>query len=434
MRIFRLLTLLLGCVFCVVSCKVHQEEAPVSSTSPALPAPAMKRMSDLRYGLEIQNHQIEYDAIQRNQFLSDILSSHEVDMGTIDRLARQSVEVFDVRKMKAGNSYAIIKPKEDSSKVDYFVYEINKADYVVFDLTDGLSIYEGQKRITTEEREASGIIYSSLYMTIQENELDLNLSGMLSDIFAWSLDFFHTQKGDYFKVVYDEQFVEGESIGISAIKAAQFHHADRDHFAFSFAQDGRPNYFDEDGNSLRKEFLKAPLNYSRISSGFSYKRFHPILKRYRPHLGVDYAAPRGTPIHAIGDGEVIAARYSKGNGRFVKVRHNGVYTTQYLHMSKFAKGIKTGIYVKQGDVIGYVGSTGLATGPHLCFRFWKNGQQVNPRAIESPPTEPVREDNIAVYQQVKEQMMGRLSLIPLLDPQASMAMGTDLNTDESNGS
>ncbi len=421
MKIFRLLTLLLGCVFCVVSCKVPQEKQVAASDTLTLPIPSMKRMSDLRYGLEVKDHEVVQASIQRNQFLSDILSSHNVGMGMIDRLARQSVEVFDVRKMKAGNPYAIIKQKADTSKVDYFVYEINKADYVVFDLTDGLTIYEGQKTVTTEEREASGIIYSSLYMTIQENDLDLNLSGMLSDIFAWSLDFFHTQKGDYFKVIYDEQFVEGESIGISAIKAAQFHHADRDHYAVNFAQDGRPDFFDEEGNSLRKEFLKAPLSYSRISSGFSYRRFHPILKRYRPHLGVDYAAPRGTPIHAIGDGEVIAASYSRGNGRFVKVRHNGVYTTQYLHMSKFAKGIKTGKSVKQGDVIGYVGSTGLATGPHLCFRFWKNGQQVNPRTIESPPTEPVREDNLVAYKQVSDKMLGRLSQIPLEKREAPIA-------------
>jgi murein DD-endopeptidase MepM/ murein hydrolase activator NlpD len=230
----------------------------------------------------------------------------------------------------------------------------------------------------------------------------------LSEIYQWSIDFFGLQEGDKFKVIYDESFVDSNSVGISRIHAAWFYHAGHAFWAIPFEQDSVMSYFDEEGNSLRKAFLKAPLRFSRISSGFSNSRLHPILKIRRPHHGVDYAAPIGTPVQAVGDGQVIAAAYQRGGGNYVKLKHNGVYTTAYLHLSKFGKGIKQGAYVKQGDVIGYVGSTGLSTGPHLDFRFYKHGKAVNPLKVEAPPVEPVHEENLLDYELVKQSMMAAL--------------------------
>jgi murein DD-endopeptidase MepM/ murein hydrolase activator NlpD len=215
--------------------------------------------------------------------------------------------------------------------------------------------------------------------------------------------FFGLQVGDSFSVVCDEELVDTISLGCGKIHAAYFRHVDHDFYAVPFTQGGIESYYDLEGNSLRKAFLKAPLKFSRISSGFSHNRLHPVLKIYRPHHGVDYAAPSGTPVYAIGDGKIIkAARgYNRGAGNIIKIRHNGVYSTAYLHLKSFAKGIKTGVYVKQGDLIGYVGSTGLSTGPHLDFRFYKNGKAINPLRVEAPPVEPVLDSNRVAYDSVK---------------------------------
>jgi murein DD-endopeptidase MepM/ murein hydrolase activator NlpD len=258
-----------------------------------------------------------------------------------------------------------------------------------------------------------------------DNGIDISLAARLENIYAWTIDFFYLQKGDYFKVVYEEEFVEGESIGISRIKGATFSHGGKDFHALYFDQEGKPDYFDEAGNSLRKAFLKAPLQYSRISSRFSNSRFHPVLKRYKAHLGVDYAAPHGTPIMAVGDGIVQEATRRGGNGNFVKIKHNSMFATQYLHMSGFAKGIRPGVAVRQGEVIGYVGSTGLATGPHVCFRFWKNGQQVNPLAIEMPPSEPILDTLREQFQLAWDSMAGRLSGIPLVEEAPVLAISDE---------
>ncbi len=413
MNVILRLTLLPALFLCFSSCQKKIADAPPSAASSLaeLPAPELKRMADDKYGIAIDQYVVIEEKIKRNQFLSDILSAHDVAYPKVDAMARKSKEVFDVRKMKAGNPYILLK--NDQAQVDYFIYEINKADYVVYDLRNEVEVNMGRKPTFTMEQEASGVIYSSLYETIQQNELDVNLASLLENIYGWSLDFFHTQKGDWFKVIYDEEFVEGQSMGIKTIKSAVFHHAEKDFYAFYFDENGQTGFYDENGQSLRKAFLRAPLQYSRISSGFSYKRFHPILKRYRPHLGVDYAAPKGTPIRSVGDGVVVAAAYTRGNGRYVKVRHNSVYATQYLHMSGFAKGVKSGTAVKQGDIIGYVGSTGLATGPHLCFRFWKNGRQVNPRVIDAPPVEPILHENENLYAALRDEMKSRLEAIPL---------------------
>jgi len=392
----------------LLACGSHNQPNSLSTTP--IPAPPLKRISQELYGLDLQNLKVEQASLRPNQFLSDVLGEYEVSPGTIHQMAVKSREVFDVRKMRAGNPFTVVK--DQSEAVKYFVYEKNPTDYVVFDLRDSVRIYEGQKPVLTREATATGIIETSLYEAIVDAGLDVSLAAKLEDIYAWSVDFFRLQKGDFFKVLYEEAFVDGESLGVSRILGAQFHHAEKDFFAVEFVQDSVPDYFDEAGNSLRKAFLKAPLRYSRISSRFSYRRFHPVLKRYRAHLGVDYAAPRGTPIYAVGDGVVTHATYKKNNGRYVKIQHNTMYATQYLHMSRFAKGMRPGKFVKQGEVIGYVGSTGLATGPHVCFRFWKNGKQINPFTVEAPPSEPIRPENTSRYESARDLMLDRLQQIP----------------------
>ena len=244
------------------------------------------------------------------------------------------------------------------------------------------------------------------------SEADPMLAIELSEIFAWSIDFFGIQQGDQYKVVYEESYVDSISIGINRIIGAWIFHNQTDFWGIPFVQDGTRSFFDEKGNSLRKAFLKAPLRFSRISSGFSHSRMHPVLKIRRPHHGVDYAAPTGTPVHTVGDGVVSRKGYQKsGGGNYVTIKHNSVYSTTYMHLSRYGKGIKQGVYVKQGDVIGYVGSTGLATGPHLDFRFYKNGSAVNPLKVEAPPVEPIHEENLTDYGMIRTVTMAMLKLL-----------------------
>jgi murein DD-endopeptidase MepM/ murein hydrolase activator NlpD len=280
---------------------------------------------------------------------------------------------------------------------------------VVYDFTDSLRIYREKKPIITQIKTASGEITSSLWKTLETQALDPNLAMSLSDIYAWSIDFYGLQKGDKFRVIYEEDFVFGRSIGIGRIFAAQFVHNGDDYYAFRFTQNNEDSYFDEKGKSLKKAFLKAPLKFSRISSVFTKSRFHPVLKIYRPHYGVDYAAPTGTPVMSIGAGTVIAKGYQPaGGGNFLKIKHNSVYTTSYMHLSKFASGIALGKSVRQGEEIGYVGATGLASGPHLDFRVFMNGTPVDPLKIKSEPGLPIEQKYMKDYSTHLDSMMSKL--------------------------
>ncbi|MEH0154126.1 peptidoglycan DD-metalloendopeptidase family protein [Limibacter armeniacum] len=351
----------------------------------------IKKAKEIRYGIEVDSLEVLDKKINRNETLADILLPYNVSFEAINQIAANSREVFDVRKFRAGGSYTMISERDSIETGKYLIYHVNPVDYVVYELSDSLKVYEGHHEVEIHEKVITAEINSSLYQAMIDAGATPLLANNLSDIFAWQIDFFHIQKGDRFKVVYEEQSVKDKFVGVGEIKSAFFLHAGEEFYAFLYQRPDHEGmeYFDEKGNSLRKAFLKAPLNYARISSRFNRNRFHPVLKRVKPHLGTDYAAPTGTPIQSVGDGVVIAKGYTRGNGNYVKIRHNGTYTTQYLHMSKFAKGMKQGKAVKQGDVIGYVGSTGLATGPHLCFRFWKNGRQVDWLREKMPASEPI---------------------------------------------
>ncbi len=372
---------------------------------------------NLLYGINIDNFEIIEGTIKRNQNLSGILTQYNVSMTTIDLLARNFKDVFDVRKIATNKKYTVMVGQDSLKTAKLFVYEPNPLEYVVFNLSDSMDVYKEARKVDTVVLHTSGIINSSLYNTIIDAGATPTLASNLSDVFAWQIDFFRIQKGDRFKVVYEEYQVEGERVGTGKILAAYFEHFNNPYYGVHFDHDGTVGYFDETGNSLKKAFLKAPLNYSRISSRFTNSRYHPVLKRSRPHHGVDYAAPTGTPIQSIGDGVIEQASFSGGNGNYVRIKHNSVYTTGYLHLSKFGPGIKAGVRVKQGQVIGYVGTTGLSTGPHLCFRVWMNGKPVNPLSIQSPPSEPIKEEHKAVFNLIMQEKINMLNNIYYSEPQ-----------------
>lgn len=380
--------------------KVVPEEI---SVEPEVEAP----VEDLLYGIPSSKYRIEYKQVKSRQLLSNILLKYGVSMRKIYDISLLPDTILDERKIKPGNRYAIFL--ENDSVATYFVYEKDQVNYVSVLLTgDSVSALNGKKPVNIVRQKASGTIEYSLWESMKESEVNPNLSFELSEIYAWSIDFFGLKEGDQYKVLYEEAFVDSLSVGINQITGAWFKHNGTEFWAIPFEQDSVRSFFDEEGNSLRKAFLKAPLRFSRISSGFSNSRLHPILKIYRPHHGIDYAAPVGTPVLTVGDGVVTTAGYSKGAGNYVKIKHNSIYTTSYLHLSRFGKGVKKGAYVKQGDVIGFVGSTGLSTGPHLDFRFYKNGSAVNPLRVEAPPVEPILENNRVAYNLIKKITMQSL--------------------------
>ena len=384
----------------------------VEQLQPELP-PAEKSPS--YYGISLDSCNMETGVIGRNETLADLLLKYEISMNQIYQISLLPDSLLDERRMKRGNRYAFFTPLDTDSmaEVSYFVYEKDAQQYVTVGIApDSVWAQNSSKPVVTRWQVASGTIETSLWESMLDQGVNPMLAIELSEIFAWSIDFFGIQRGDRYKVIYQESYVDSQSIGISKISGAWFYHNQVEFWAIPFIQDGERSYFDEKGNSLEKAFLKAPLRYSRISSGFSNSRYHPVLKIRRPHHGVDYAAPAGTPVHTVGDGRVTAVGYQKnGGGNYVKIKHNSVYSTTYMHLSRFGKGIRQGVYVKQGDVIGYVGSTGLATGPHLDFRFYRNGSAVNPLRVEAPPVEPVKQDNIAAFSVVRALTMQSLKLI-----------------------
>ena len=365
------------------------------------------------FGIDLEGYHVEKGKIRNNQFLADILLPYGIDYGRIARVAEKSKKVFDIRKLNAGKNFTLICSEDSNYKADFFIYENSAIDYVVYDLRDTIDIYRGSRPVDLEEREATGVISHSLYQCLIDQDLSPALAMELADIYAWSIDFYRIQKEDHFKMVYTVKKVKEEVVGIDEIKAALFVHEEAPFYAFEFSQGDKEDYFDEDGNSLRKAFLQAPLKFSRMTSGYTQRRFHPVQKRWKAHLGTDYAAPSGTPIMTVGDGVISEAGYKKFNGNYVKVRHNGTFTTQYLHMSKIASGIKPGTKVKQGQIIGYVGSTGLATGPHVCFRFWKHGKQVDHRREKIPPSEPIKSEYRDAYDAHLEKWRPRLDKLQL---------------------
>lgn len=389
----------------------YQEDAADSVSNFSL---KLKEPSVL-YGMVVDDFLVIEDKIKRNERLGDILLEYNVPARLIHQVSQVSRNIFDVRKIVPNKKYTLICNQDSLKTAKAFVYEPNPIDYIVFRFGDSLTIDVCKRDVVTVEKGIAGEIRSNLSETIEELGISHELTNKFVDIFAWQVDFARLQKGDKFKLIYEESQVEGVTVSIDKIKAIYFEHFGSPYYAFPLDQGDGDDYFDQDGKSLRKALLKYPIEFTRISSRYTMSRFHPVQKRWKAHLGTDFAAPTGTPIRSVGDGTVEEAQYKSNNGNYVKIRHNGTYTTQYLHMSRIADGVRAGTRVRQGQTIGYVGSTGLATGPHLCYRFWKNGVQVDALKIDLPPSEPVKKEYLSQFETVKQDLTNRLQAIPFPD-------------------
>lgn len=356
----------------------------------------------------------DYNAIDKKitsgTAVSNLFISAGVDPRTAYQLNFTPDSIFSAKRVKAGKSYTIYQTKDSVAKTDYIVYHRSLVEHVVFDFKDSLNVSLYKKPVTTVSKVDSVKIESSMWNAIVDNNLNLGLAGELSEIFAWVIDFFGIQAGDGFKVYYDENYVDSTSVGISKIHAAVFTHNKQLYYAYNYEKGETSGFWDEKGNSLKKAFLKAPLKFTRISSGFTYARKHPVYKVVRPHTGIDYAAPKGTPVMSIGDGKVTLRAWKGGGGNTVYIKHNSVYSSGYLHLSAYAKGLKVGDRVKQGQVIGYVGSTGASTGPHLDFRVWKNGTPINPLKMESPSVAPIPAALMEDFKVVRDSLNTKLGV------------------------
>ena len=367
-----------------------------------------------RYGLPIEYFSVSYDTVAPHQTLAELLMENGLTASKVYALTSQCPDsVFDVRKVRAGQPCALLSNLDSMATPRYFVYEVNAKEYAVFNLMTN-QVTRGEHPSEWRERVCGGVVESSLWNAMVASDASPQLAVMLSHIFGWTIDFFGIQKGDEFRLIYEQEYVEDRAINNFMIRAASFCASDSLYYAIPYVQEGEELYYNEKGNSLEGAFLKAPLDYYRISSRFTNSRYHPVLKRYRAHHGVDYAAPTGTPVYAIGSGKVIDKGFqANGGGNYVKIRHNSTYTTTYMHLSRFAKGLKVGDMVAQKEVIGYVGSTGLSTGPHLDFRVYENGKPINPLSIKSQPKKPISEENKEAFRMVCDSLVLRLKDIQL---------------------
>lgn len=365
-----------------------------------------------RYGICIDSLDIKEYLIENGDNIAAILGRLGFSALEADRIVRAGSEVLDPAKLQAGKHYTTFTTRDSVPVIRYIAFAKTLTDFAVIDFTgDSVCAYSYEKPVTLQRRYAEGVLNTSLWDYLYKQGVDPLLAIQIADIYAWQIDFFDVKEGDAFRVLYDVAFIDDTTaLEIASIEGAVFNHRGKDFVAVPFTQDSVFEYFDEEGNSLRKAFLKAPLDFfRRISSRFSNARFHPVLKRYRAHHGVDYAAPTGTPVKSIGAGSVVGKGFqSGGGGNFLKIKHNSVYTTTYMHLSHFAKDIQVGKTVQQGEVIGYVGSTGLSTGPHLDFRVHKNGQPIDPLKMESPPSKPIKPELMDHFAVVKQSMFAEL--------------------------
>ncbi len=402
MKAFTSLTLSIICLF-AVSCASRHENASPLSEGPAVP--------EVSYPLGFCTDSLEVveGQVKKGQFFSNLLDKLGMSANEAYNLTRACDSVFDVRTLKVGNAY---EAYYCDGRLEYLVYDRDRESRIVFGCRPPYGARVVMKPITVESKYVDVTINSSLWNDMQAAGAPGLLTLDLSDIYAWTVDFFGLQKGDRFRVLYDERRCDGEVVAIDTVRYAVFTHGNSDSPMVMFNQkDGGNIWWNEKGESMRKAFLKAPLKYSRISSGFSYARRHPVTRKVRPHTGVDYAAPTGTPVMSIGDGKVTSVKYEGAGGKTVRIKHNSVYSTAYLHLSRYAKGLKVGQRVRQGEVIGYVGSTGRSTGPHLDFRVWKNGSAINPLKMESPPAVPLKAENMPAFELAAKKYQAQIDSI-----------------------
>ncbi len=401
-----LLTLLV-----IISCK---DSANVEELDNSEISQEVKKINKA-YGFNLDNFHVIKDTVRSGDTFGDILDAYHVPQKKIYNIVESIKDSFDVRRINVGRPYVILAANDSINTPQVFIYEKNKIDYVVVNLQDSIWVKNKNKPITIREKTAKGVINSSLSQTMDEQGLPLNLTDRLASIYAWTIDFFRLQKGDKFKVIYTQKFINDTiPAGIDEVKAAYFEHRGKPIYGFRYIEDSTKyivDFYDEKGNNLRRAFLKAPVKFSRISSRYNLKRrIRYYGFKLRPHKGTDFAAPVGTPIMATADGVVIKSERRGGNGNYVKIRHNATYATQYLHMKK--RNVKVGDFVRQGDIIGWVGMTGNTGGPHVCYRFWKNGKQVDPLKQDLPASKPLPDslkDNFTKYITPLKQQLDNIS-------------------------
>lgn len=406
LRIFIGVVLTLGIV---ISCKDDKKAVVADLSTKPADTLAEKAPENIRFGFNLDAYKVYYDTVQNGWTMSHMLLPHGLSQYEVNLSSEKAMDsLVKLNYIVSGRPFMVLKDPDDTTgRAQYLIYEPDVFSYVTFDFTeDTIKITRDNKNVIIKDRMITGEIEqnSNLSVELGKNFESYNMTAALADaiegVFAWSIDFFKLQAGDQFVVNYAEKSVDDTPYAVQEIKSIWFNHKGDGKYAFLFMTDSTNNisgYYDEEGREMKRPFLMSPVKFARISSGYNLNRVHPIYKKRKAHLGTDYAAPTGTPIMATGDGTVTKASRSGGNGIYVKIRHNATYETQYLHMSKRADGIKPGVRVQQGQTIGYVGSTGAATGPHVCYRFWKNGKQVNHRAEKFPNSEPMAKELIPDY-------------------------------------
>ena len=412
-----LVLLLLGAIL-IVSCK---DDKPIVVEE----TPIVKHIPIIEFGFNYDDYIVLKDTIKKGESFGEILDRGHIEVGTIYKIAAEIKDTLDVRRLRAGKPYTVLAKKDSTERAQYFIYQHNKIEYTVVSLGDSIYANKKRKPVTFKIKEASGVITSTLSETLDSQGLSPVISNELSTIYAWTIDFFRLQKNDKFKIVYEEKFIDDTiSAGIGKINAAYFEHGGKPFYAFKFTADSTnmiEDYYDEKTNVLRRQFLKAPIQFNyRISSRYNLKRRIAFYgNKVRPHKGTDFASPVGTPIIATANGRVTESRRKGGNGKYVKIRHNGTYSTQYLHMSR--RAVNVGDVVKQGEIIGYVGMTGNTGGPHVCYRFWKNGKQVDPLKQKLPAAKPMKESLKPIYLESISDLKTQLDTIGYTDFSSEIA-------------
>ncbi len=396
------------CAFFVISSFLTFDK----SKKPAEDTREQKEAEKLVFGLSPSQFHFHTHTIKPNQFMGEILNLNEINFDQTLTFVKNTADIFNVRSFRAGKDLTFVRTEECDAPC-YMFYELGKKEYLKYTFCEDkdVQVETVERPFEVCESEAHGVITSSLSQAMESAGLGYELISKMEDALASSVDFYHIQKGDEFKLIYQEIHIEDKEPMFGEVLGAYFKNSQGEHYAVYFENDRYDGFYDLEGRPTKGAFLRAPVKFSRISSRYNRNRIHPIKKRKIPHLGTDYAASRGTPIFSVANGVVTKVSYTRNNGKYVKIRHDKTYETQYLHMSGFAKGIKTGTRVNQGQTIGYVGSTGLATGPHVCFRFWKNGVQINHLRENFPPADPLPESDMESFNQKAKLLTERLNSI-----------------------
>ncbi len=387
-------------------------KAPKLSSFPVI-APTVK------YGFALDTFNVIEDKIKHDDIFTTMLVKRGLSPKQADSLSRAAKSYYDFEKIQDGKPFTVLS-RDPRTGYDYFIYEPDAKRFIIVDFKNA-TIKEVKRQVTNREFEIAGKVKSSLWETMVDQGLSYALADEVEDALKYKFDLRKFQDGDEYRLIWEEEFVEGQSIGIKSLKGVSIKEkaAEKPVYAFYFDNGKEKGWYAKNGLPMRDGFLKSPLKYSHITSHFSMNRLHPILGYNRPHFGTDYAAPEGTPILSVADGVVTEATRGGGNGNYVKIRHMKPYESQYLHMSRFAKGITPGTKVSQGEVIGYVGQTGLATGPHCCFRFWKNGTQVNHLNETLPKTSSFSSSDNERFKNISDDLAARLDKVPFLSEEDS---------------